>query len=73
VCHPSYAGSINRRIVVQTSLGIMQDPIQKTKAKRARGVAQVFECLPSKHEALSSIPCTTKKERKENSFILILT
>jgi hypothetical protein len=32
-----------------------------TKAKRARGMAQVVKCLPSKHEVLSSNPGTTKK------------
>jgi hypothetical protein len=30
--------------------------------KRAGGVAQVVECLPSQHEALSSNPCTTKNK-----------
>jgi hypothetical protein len=38
------------------------DPISKiTRAKRAGGVAQAVEPLPSKHEALNSSPSTTKK------------
>jgi hypothetical protein len=32
--------------------------------KRAGGVAQVIECLPSKCEALSSNPSTEKKKKK---------
>jgi hypothetical protein len=41
-------GSINRRII-QVDPEKKQDPISKiTKAKRARGVAQVVEHLPSK-------------------------
>jgi uncharacterized membrane protein YecN with MAPEG domain len=40
-------GSINKRIVVQVSLG--KDPISEiTKAERARGIAQAIEYLPSK-------------------------
>jgi hypothetical protein len=33
--------------------------------KRAGGVAQVVECLLSKHEVLSSNPSTRKKERQQ--------
>jgi hypothetical protein len=33
------------------------------KNKRAMGVAQVVKCLPSKHEALNSIPNTTKNKQ----------
>jgi hypothetical protein len=29
----------------------------------AESMAQVVECLPSKHEFLSSIPTTTKKKK----------
>jgi hypothetical protein len=40
---------------------INQDTISKiTGAKRAGGVAQVVECLPSKWEALSSNPVKAK-------------
>jgi hypothetical protein len=46
-----------------------RDPIPKiTKAKLARAVAQVVECLPSKREALSSNPRT----KKLFSFILFI-
>jgi hypothetical protein len=41
------------------------DPILKKKSqKRAGGVAQVVELLPSKCEALSSNPNTAKKKKK---------
>jgi hypothetical protein len=66
-CHPSYTGSTNRRIVVQTSLRIKQDPTSNiTNVKRASGVAQVVECPPSKHEeALSSTTSTNSPKNKE--------
>jgi hypothetical protein len=49
-CHSSYEESINRRVMVQASLGI-------TRAKRAGGMAQVVEYLPAdKYKALSSNP-----------------
>jgi hypothetical protein len=52
--------------MVQTSLGKKRDPISKiTRAKRAGGVAQVVEPLPSKCKALSSNPKTKKKKKKE--------
>jgi hypothetical protein len=35
-----------------------------TREKRAGGVAQVVECLPSKCEALTLTPSTTKKKKK---------
>jgi hypothetical protein len=39
-----------------------QDPISKiTRTKRVRGMIQVIECLPSKHEVLSSNARTNKK------------
>jgi hypothetical protein len=42
-------GSTNGRIVVHVSLGIKKDPSSKiTNRKRAAGVAQVVEYLPSK-------------------------
>jgi hypothetical protein len=42
----------------------MEDPIQRiTKKQKGYGeVAQAVESLPSKHQALSSTPSTTKKE-----------
>jgi hypothetical protein len=48
------------------------DPILKiSKQKRTGGVAQVVACPPSKYEALSSSPSTSKK--KKNSFSAQLT
>jgi hypothetical protein len=50
---PATVGSINRKITVQVCLGKKQDPISKiTRAKMAAGVANVVECLPSKHKLL---------------------
>jgi hypothetical protein len=41
-CHHIYAESVNRRITIQTSSSIKQDPISKiTKGKRVWGVDQV--------------------------------
>jgi hypothetical protein len=39
-------------------------PEKQTKAKRAKGVAQVLEHLPSKLKALSSNPSATKKKKE---------
>jgi hypothetical protein len=39
--------------------------IFKKKKNRANGVAQVVECLPHKHEKLSSNPNTTIKGEKK--------
>jgi hypothetical protein len=52
----------------------MRDHISKiTKAKRAEGVAQVVQCLPSKCKALSSNPdCQKEKKKKEDWYYLIL-
>jgi hypothetical protein len=36
------------------------------KTKRAGGIVHVVEYLPSKREALSSNPRTTKKKRNKN-------
>jgi hypothetical protein len=58
--------------------GQKQDPISKiTRVKRAGGVVQVVEYLPSKHKALNSYPSNTKKKKKflctmnHGSFILV--
>jgi hypothetical protein len=52
--------------MVQTGLGIKQDPLLKiTYTKRVGRVAQVVKHLPSKHEVLSSISSTTKKKKKK--------
>jgi hypothetical protein len=47
-CHPSYAGSINSRLIVQARLGINMSPYLKiTKTKRVGGMAQTLEHLLS--------------------------
>jgi hypothetical protein len=54
-CYFSYGKAYIKRIMVQTSLGKKQDPISKiTKASKCRGMLQVVECLPTKHEVLNS-------------------
>jgi hypothetical protein len=53
-CHPSYIGSINRRIVVP------RDYSKILEAKRPSGLVQVVECLPRKHGTLSLNLNTTK-------------
>jgi hypothetical protein len=45
---------------------ILQDPISKINtAKWTRAMVQVEECLLSKHEALSSNPSATKKNKRK--------
>jgi hypothetical protein len=52
----------SKRIMVQTGLGKKWGPISKTaRARRAGGVAQAIEHLPSKHEATNSNPSIAKK------------
>jgi hypothetical protein len=54
---PATQGSTYRKIVVQDSLGIKQNPVPKvTNAKQTGRVAQMVECLPSKCKVLSSVP-----------------
>jgi hypothetical protein len=52
---PATQGSINRKTVIQASLGIKPYHFSKiTKAKRTGTITQVVQCLPIKHEDLSS-------------------
>jgi hypothetical protein len=54
--------------VVQASLGKKRDFISKvTRIKKAGGVAQAEECLPSKHKVLSSNPSTAKPKAKHQT------
>jgi predicted ATPase len=49
---------------------------KQLKSKRTRDVTQEIEHLPGKHEALSSIPSTAKRNKQEwllLSFIIFLT
>jgi hypothetical protein len=58
-------GNTNRRIVVQTSPGIKQDPISKlNNAKRAGRVSQGVEYLLNKYEAPGSTPSTASHRKK---------
>jgi hypothetical protein len=49
-----------------TKLKLSQNQI---KNKRAGGRAQVVKHLPGKHEALDSIPCTTKRRGKRKKTL----
>jgi hypothetical protein len=66
-CNPSYSGGRDQedncsKLARANSL---QDPISKVlNTKRAEGVAQGVERLPTKCEAVSSNPSTTKKKKK---------
>jgi hypothetical protein len=53
---------------VRPSQVVLEIPISKTlNIKRTGRVAQVIECLPNKHEALSSNISITKKKKKKIS------
>jgi hypothetical protein len=55
-----------RRIEVQSQPGQIEFLSRKYPTqKRAGGVVQVLECLPSKCEALSSNPSTKKKKKRK--------
>jgi hypothetical protein len=67
-CHPSYAGGVGRRIMVFDQLGTKSARSYEKKlikAKRARGMAQVVEFLPTKHEALTSNPNIERQKERE--------
>jgi hypothetical protein len=69
---PATEGNINRRIMVQTILGKRQDPISNiTRVKRTGGLAQVVQCLPRKHKALSQNPNTSRGGGGGNEWIKI--
>jgi hypothetical protein len=55
-CHPTYMGSIDRRIMVQASKSLNMRPSQKSslKAKKVGSVFQMVVHFPSKHRVLSS-------------------
>jgi hypothetical protein len=63
---PATTGSINRRIIIKTSPGKKKcKPISKiTRAKRAGGMTQVVEHMPS----LDSNPSTSSFTKEKNSF-----
>jgi hypothetical protein len=62
---PAMQASTNRRVTVQASLTIKQSPVSKiTTIKGTGGMAQVVECMHSKHKALRSTASTTKIKHK---------
>jgi hypothetical protein len=57
-------------IKVCTGLDIKQDAISKTtRAKRAGGMSQIVECLPSKHKALSSNPAGVEDTYRDSEIV----
>jgi hypothetical protein len=63
-----------RRIVVPSQFRqIVYDTLSQTNPsqKKADGVAQAVECLPSKHEAVSSNPRAAKKKKRFNYNLMI--
>jgi hypothetical protein len=63
-CCPSYSGGRGRRIVFRGQPWEKLEMLSKNK--RAWGMTQVVEHLPSKHEVLSSNTNTTTKKRMTN-------
>jgi hypothetical protein len=62
------------RIIVQAGLGKKQDPISKIiRTKRAGGMAQVVECLISKHETEFKFQYHKKKKKSKSLFQKILS
>jgi hypothetical protein len=65
--NPSYSGGRDREDQGSKpgQADSLQEPISKNPSqKRAGGVAQMVEHLPSKHEALSLNSSTAKKKKK---------
>jgi hypothetical protein len=65
--NPSYSGGRDRKDhgLKPAQANSSRDPIsRKLITKKADGVTQVIECLPSKHEALSSKPQYYRKKKK---------
>jgi hypothetical protein len=64
-CNPNYMESLSRRMAVQAILGKKKRPhSESNKAQRLRVyVAQVVECLHSKHKALSLNSSTAEEEK----------
>jgi hypothetical protein len=50
-------------IPTMAGLDKKRDPVSKIKTKRAGGMAQAVECLPSKREVLSLYLSTDKKKK----------
>jgi hypothetical protein len=65
ICHPSYWES--KQDEGPSQPGHKHDIVQKINTERAEGMAQVIECLLSKHEALSSNLNTAKTKRLRDS------
>jgi hypothetical protein len=66
-CNPSYSGGRSRRIMsLRPNWAKLVRSYLKNKniSKRAGGMAQVVECLPSIHKALGSIHSNVKQMDK---------
>jgi hypothetical protein len=65
-------GSINRRILIQTSSGKNLRPYPQNKANRAGAMTQVVKDLSGKLEAQSSTNSTNNNNNKKNHKHLLL-
>jgi hypothetical protein len=65
VCHPSYTGSMNRRIQVQASQPVHKHRtfLKITRGKMAGDTDEVVEHLPNKFKSLSSNASTVAKTK----------
>jgi hypothetical protein len=63
-CHHSYVGCITRRTEVQVDQSIKCETLFKKESKKSWACGSSGRALPSKHEALSSNPVLSPKEKK---------
>jgi hypothetical protein len=65
VCNPSYSGGKDQEDHGWKPAWGKLDPVSKIpNTKRTGGVVREVECLPSKHEAMSSDSSTIKRQKK---------
>jgi hypothetical protein len=66
ICHPRYGGMHKLGYCGSSRPGQKQDPISKLiRAKKARSMAQMAECLLCKCETLSSNPNTVPQIKQQ--------
>jgi hypothetical protein len=74
VAHTCYSGVKDRKYHGSKSAQAKNARLYLiNKAKKAGRVAQMVECLPSKHEALSSNSTTEKKKKEFLPYRIIIT
>jgi hypothetical protein len=71
-CNPSYSGGRDQEDCCLKPAQENSSPeliLKNPSQKRACGMAQVVDCLPSRHEALGTNPITAKKKKKKRSQV----